>query len=572
MFQFLDHLNIRYKVWLLISLFISAIVVSSIIDVLTIRSTLWAEKELKTRNLVEATYTVLTRYHDLQLSGKLSEAEAKAEAISTIKVMRYEEKEYFWVNDLGKPFPTMIMHPTVPTLDGKVLDAEKFNCATSQIFGDTAKPIETGGKKNLFVAAVEVVEQSGKGFITYNWPKPKSGGGVTTELFPKLSYVKQFKPWNWMIGSGIYVDDIDQAVSVQAMHSLTLLMIVTAVFLLISGILTRSITRPLTEVANAMHAIAEVDGDLTTRLKEHGGSEIVRVATSFNQFVAKIQQAILRVVESTNQIHNDAIILTSIAQQTGATINRQDQETESVSRAVQGMLIQVQSVVESAGNAVTATLQADTEAKLGMKVVSETISSIRAVAEEVAHATQVITELESDSRNIGKILDTIKGIAEQTNLLALNAAIEAARAGEQGRGFAVVADEVRKLAQNTQEATARIQELIERLQSKSLAAVNAMQEGRHRVDASVGQAACAGESLEKITRSVASIRNMNDEISSSAKEQLAVAQEINGSIAYINKMAVETSAGVSSTDDAVANLAGLLSQLQILLGQFKVGR
>ena len=206
-----------------------------------------------------------------------------------------------------------------------------------------------------------------------------------------------------------------------------------------------------------------------------------------------------------------------------------------------------------------------------MKVVSETITSIHSVAEEVGRATKVIAELEGDSRNIGTILETIKGIADQTNLLALNAAIEAARAGEQGRGFAVVADEVRKLSQSTQEATARIQELIERLQAKALAAVKVMEEGRQRVDASVGQAGNAGESLDKITKAVASIRDMNGEIANSAKDQLSVAEGISTSIATINQMAIVTSSGVKSTEEAVANLAKMVDQLKTSVGQFKVG-
>lgn len=571
MFKFLENLSIRNKIWLMITLFISAIVAGSLIDVMTIRTTLWAEKELKTRHLVETAYSVVNRFHELQKNGTLGEAAAQAEAIATLKALRYEEKEYFWINDLGKPIPTMVMHPTVPALDGKVLDAERFNCATSQSFGDKAKPVATDGKKNLFVAFVEVAEKSGKGYVTYNWPKPKEGGGVTEELFPKLSYVKKFEPWGWVIGSGIYVDDVDAAVKDQAWHNIMLLLVAAVVLLVIATILVRSITRPLAEAVGAMSEIADGDGDLTKRLKEQGGREIVRLTIGFNHFAAKMQQAMLRVIEATHLINADSARLSTVAQQSGASITLQDVETGKVAEAVQGMLDKVRLITESAAHAVEAARQADIEANQGMSVVSETIASIHSVADEVGHAAQVITELEGDSRNIGTILETIKGIADQTNLLALNAAIEAARAGEQGRGFAVVADEVRKLSQSTQEATARIQELIERLQSKAVAAVKVMEEGRLRVDASVGQAGDAGKSLEKITSAVASIRNMNGDIANSAKEQLSVAEGISNSIAAINQMAVVTAAGVKSTEDAVADLAKMVDQLKTSVGQFKVG-
>ncbi|MBI5890996.1 MAG: cache domain-containing protein [Nitrosomonadales bacterium] len=571
MYKFLDNLSIRNKIWLMMAFFISAIIGGSVIDVLSVRSTLWAEKQLKTRHLVETSYSVLARYYDLQKTGALTEAAARSEAINVIRALRYEETEYFWINDLGKPFPTMIMHPTVPALEGKVLDAEKFNCATSQSFGDNASPVKTGGKKNLFAAFVEVVDRSGKGYVTYNWPKPREGGGVTEELFPKLSYVKKFEPWGWLIGSGIYVDDVDTLIRARVWHNIWLMLGAIAVLLVITGALRQSITRSLSEIANAMSEIVNGDGDLTKRLSEHGGGEVVRLASGFNLFAAKIQQAMLRVVEATHLINADSARLSSVAQQTGDNISQQDQETARVAEAIRGMLIQVRHVTESAASAVTAAQQADTEANLGMTVVRNTIASIHSVADEVGHGAQVIAELESDSRNIGTILETIKGIADQTNLLALNAAIEAARAGEQGRGFAVVADEVRKLSQSTQEATARIQEMIEHLQVKALAAVKVMEEGRLRVDASVGQAGAAGVSLEKITTAVASIRDINGEIANSAKDQLSVAEGIGASIATINQMAIVTSAGVKSTEDAVADLAKLVDQLKTSVGQFKVG-
>ena len=570
MFKCLYNLNIRNKIWLMIALFIGTIVVGSIMDVINIRNTLWVEKEIKTRHLVETAYSVVTRYYNLEKSGVLTEDVARAEAIATIKALRYEEKEYFWINDLGKPIPKMIMHPTVPSLDGTVLDAEKFNSATSQSFGDTAKAVDTGGKKNIFVAMVEVVDKSGKGFVTYNWPKPKAGGGVTEEHFPKLSYVKKFEPWGWMIGSGVYVDDVDAALYAEAMKNVVLVGLTAVVLLLIAGLLTRSITRPLEEVANAMHEIANGDGDLSKRLVEQGASEIVRVASGFNHFDAKIQKAMLQIVESILQISGVAKQLSAVAHKSEINVQQQDQETASVASSIQGMLMTVQDVAHSSNNAVKAAQQANADAAHGMEVVGKTINSICSVATEVENATLVIAELEGDSRNIGNIVETIKGIADQTNLLALNAAIEAARAGDQGRGFAVVADEVRKLAQNTQAATSQIQKLIDHLQSKTLTAVKVMEEGRLKVVASVNQAGSAGESLEKITRSVASIRDMNGEIASVAKEQLSVAEGINFSIEKINKMSAETSAGVSSTEEAVDNLVDQLNQLQGLVGQFKL--
>jgi methyl-accepting chemotaxis protein len=235
------------------------------------------------------------------------------------------------------------------------------------------------------------------------------------------------------------------------------------------------------------------------------------------------------------------------------------------------MLVNVQQVANSAGNAVQAAEQADGEAKLGLEVVRGTIDSIHSVAQEFGRAAEAIGELENDSRNIGTILDTIKGIADQTNLLALNAAIEAARAGEQGRGFAVVADEVRKLAQSTQEATARIQEMITRLQGKAVSAVQLMKEGSARVDASVGHAGRAGDSLEKITQAVTTIKAMNGDIASAANGQAGTAEGIKGSIDTINRMATETAGGVRDTEAAAVDLAKLLTDLQALVGQFKLG-
>jgi methyl-accepting chemotaxis protein len=571
MLQFLDNLNIRNKIWAMIVLFIAALLVGTMLDAMTVRKTLQEEKQLKTRHLVEAAYGVLIHFHNLQKSGALTESAARIEAVSAIKALRYDGKEYFWLNDLGRPFPKMVMHPTVPALDGQVLNAERFNCATSMTFGNSGEPVDTGGRMNLFAAFVEVVDKSGKGYVTYDWPKPKEGGGVTEELFPKLSYVMKFEPWGWLIGSGIYIDDIDEAVTTSIFQTLKLVALATVLLLVVAAALSGSISRSLRQAAGAMGDIADKNGDLTARLPEQGGREIATLAGAFNHFVAKIQQAMLKVNDSTHQLGSASSRLSAVAQQTHASVASQDRETAAVADTIKNLLASVRQVAERSDSAVAAAGSADEEARRGQQVVRATMDSIHSVAQEFGKAVDVIRELEDDSRNIGTILDTIKGIADQTNLLALNAAIEAARAGEQGRGFAVVADEVRKLAQSTQEATARIQEMITRLQAKAVAAVAVVKEGSERVDASVGEAGQAGESLEKIACAVATIRAMNNEIATTAAAEASAAEGINASVDTISRMAKETEAGVRDTDAAVADLARLLAELQALVGQFRLG-
>ena len=343
-----------------------------------------------------------------------------------------------------------------------------------------------------------------------------------------------------------------------------------AIGLLLAGFVSYSITCPLRQAVHAMHDIAEGEGDLTHRLEQKGRNEISDLAGAFNQFASKVQNMVQQVTRSVEQISTASEEMSMITDQTNKEIQSQQSETDQVATAMNQMTATVQEVASHAALAAESAKQADEEAREGKKVMQQTLNAMDALAGEVENAAEVIHTLEKESEEIGSVLDVIRGIAEQTNLLALNAAIEAARAGEQGRGFAVVADEVRTLASRTQASTQEIQDMIERLQSGANNAVKAMEAGRSQAKNGVEQASMAGTSLETITRSVTTISDMNMQIASAAEEQSSVADEINRNIATISQSADNTAHGSQQTAIAGDELARLASELRELVGHFKV--
>ena len=268
---------------------ISSIVLGSAIDILMLRELLWHEKEQQARQLVESSFSVLTHFHDLQQQGELSEAAAQTAAIGTIKAMRYAEKEYFWLNDLGTPFPKMIMHPIMPALDGQILSMTQFNSLTGmRASTDTAFTIPTG-QKNVFVAFSEAVAKDGQGYVTYNWPRVKNGVDFTDQFYPKLSFVKKFAPWGWVIGSGVYIDDVDAVVRQQVWINVMLVGGSGGLLLLFATFIARSITRPLQQTVTTMRAISLDAGSTGQRLQVDGRSEIAELASGFNDMLAHLE-------------------------------------------------------------------------------------------------------------------------------------------------------------------------------------------------------------------------------------------------------------------------------------------
>ncbi len=330
----------------------------------------------------------------------------------------------------------------------------------------------------------------------------------------------------------------------------------------------RAVLGSIAELNNAIGRIAA--GDLTVQISMQARDEIRLIAEQVNAMSNRFHELVSKVLRSTHQVATAAEELSAVSEQTNQGIREQLSQTDQVATAVNEMSATVQEVARSAASTSDATRSAQEESHTGHRVVQDTVRTINTLAEDIRGTAVSVRKLGADSENIGKVLDVIRAVAEQTNLLALNAAIEAARAGEQGRGFAVVADEVRTLAGRTQQSTQEIQSIIASLQNGARQAVQAMEASETRTDEGVSMAARAGDALEAITRSVTTIADMSAQIASAAEEQTVVAEEINRNILQIAQVSDQNAAASTQTASSSTELARLAEELNGMVAVFRV--
>jgi methyl-accepting chemotaxis protein len=368
----------------------------------------------------------------------------------------------------------------------------------------------------------------------------------------------------------------DRSYYANAISSMRNTLMVLGLFGILIGIavslfVSRGVVAPLMRAIHSLEGIAEGEGDLTARLDDEGRDEMARMGRAFNKFIGRIRETVEQVAFSATRLASVVERFSSGAEHTHNGMLRQQHETEQIAAAVNEMSATVHEVANNTSLAADAASQADSDTVMGKEVVGRAVGAIEDVANEMERISGVIGQVDADSQRIGTVLDVIVGIAEQTNLLALNAAIEAARAGEQGRGFAVVADEVRTLAQRTQQSTEEIREMIESLQKSAKQAVSAIEHGRDSAHTSVDEANEAGTALDAILKAVDTISSMNTHIATASEQQSAVSDEINRNIAHINEVTNQTTndaAGLSAESESLVKLS---EELLALVGQFKLG-
>jgi methyl-accepting chemotaxis protein len=356
----------------------------------------------------------------------------------------------------------------------------------------------------------------------------------------------------------------DRSIKISAILSI----LAIALGVIAAYLLTMSITRPIHKAVDAANQLAE--GDLTVNVGNTSKDETGLLLNAVQNTATNLKEMISTISSASNELASASEELAVVTEQTSEGIAQQETETEMVATAMNEMATTVHDVADNAAKAADAANQADKEALSGSQVVEHTITSINSLSESVNHSSEKLSEVQQEVINISTILEVIKEIADQTNLLALNAAIEAARAGEQGRGFAVVADEVRSLAARTQGSTSEIQTIIEQLQAGTQSTVEVMQQGKAEADNCVEQASNTGAALNAITSAISVINDMNIQIASASEQQSSVAESINENVINVKRIAEENSVAANQTRSSSTEIAKLADQLHQLVTQFKV--
>ncbi|EEZ88491.1 conserved hypothetical protein [Vibrio harveyi 1DA3] len=543
-----NNLSIKQKIVLPLSLMIVLLTVSSVLNVLT----MWKQTELSdTLNdqVIPSLFTLEDAYRDLYQATSAIQGLALAQTQAEIDHHLFEYKDNAY-----KALPRM----------KKVMSLSDQGVLPRSHGSEVQQLVSTGEQwLQSYEAMISKPQSQWVNYYESNKAEFEHQFGAVRD---QLNVVKDaIEAKQNTLKTDIAAAAFRAEVILEAGIAIVILAALGMVVLLL-----KTVVKPINDIKEAMVQIASGEGDLSQRISINSQDEIGQLAGGFNQFVTKIQATVSQVVESSNTLRQEMNNLNALTSTIADSTVGQQRDSEAVAAAVHEMQVTSRNVSDSATEAALASQTANEELSNTNVILEQTVAAIRDLAGEIESASQVINTLDNDVSNIASVLDVIRGIAEQTNLLALNAAIEAARAGEQGRGFAVVADEVRSLASRTQKSTGEIQAMIEKLQAGAAQAVEVMQGSKTSSEDTIQSAGLATESLAEILNAIARMNEMNTHIATAAGQQSSVSDEVNSNVQGIADSSTSIVDVVSQAQQSLSMLSEQTQQLDKQVSQFRV--
>ncbi|HDM8158169.1 TPA: methyl-accepting chemotaxis protein [Vibrio harveyi] len=543
-----SNLSIKQKIVLPLSLMIVLLTVSSVLNVLT----MWKQTELSdtlNEQVTPSLFTIEDAYRDLYQATSAIQGLALAQSQAEIDHHLFEYKDNAY-----KALPRM----------KKVMSLSDAGVMPRSHGSEVQKLVSTGEKwLQSYETMISKPQSQWVSYYESNKAEFEHQFGAVRE---QLNVVKDaIEAKQKMLKTDIAAAALRAELILEAGIAIVIIAALGMVVLLL-----KTVVKPINDIKEAMVQIASGEGDLSQRISINSQDEIGQLAGGFNQFVTKIQATVSQVVESANTLRQEMNNLNSLTSTIADSTVHQQRDSEAVAAAVHEMQVTSRNVSDSATEAALASQTANEELSNTNVILEQTVAAIRDLAGEIESASQVINTLDNDVSNIASVLDVIRGIAEQTNLLALNAAIEAARAGEQGRGFAVVADEVRSLASRTQKSTGEIQSMIEKLQAGAAQAVEVMQGSKTSSEDTIQSAGLATESLAEILNAIARMNEMNTHIATAAGQQSSVSDEVNSNVQGIADSSTSIVDVVSQAQQSLSMLSEQTQQLDKQVSQFRV--